>query len=70
MKAELSGLAFQDMVDKSSGERRTSLRELVVTIEAWISLCPRDMRTESNEVEFLHNALLAEAWARQHLYSI
>ncbi len=57
------------MVDKSDGDRRKALRDLVATIEARIPLCPRDWRNESNKVEFLRNALLTEDWARQLLYS-
>ena len=58
VKAELSGLSFQDMVDKSDGDRRKTLRDLVATMEARIPLCPRDWRNESNKVDFLQNALL------------
>ncbi len=68
VKAELSGLIFEDMVDKSDGNRRQALRDLVATVEARISLCPQDWRNESNKVDFLRNALLTEGWARQHLY--
>ncbi len=70
VKAELSGLSFQDMVDKSDCDKRKALRDLFATIEARIPLCPRDWRNESNKVDFLRNALLTEDWARHHLYSI
>ncbi len=42
VKAELSGLSFQDMVDESDGERRKALRQLVATIEARILLSLRN----------------------------
>ena len=70
VKAESSGLLFQDMVDKSDGDGRKALRDLFATIEARIPLCSRDWRNESNKVDFLRNALLTQGWARQHLYSI
>ena len=70
MKAELSGLSFQDIVDKSDGERRKRLGELVATIETSIPLFPGDCRNESHKIDFLRNALLTEDWARQHLYTI
>ena len=70
VKTELSGLLFQDMVDKSDGEGRKTLRDLVATIEARIPLCSRDWRNEPNKVYFLRNALLTQDWARQHLYII
>ncbi len=60
VKAELSGLSFQDMVDKSDCDKRKALRDLFATIEARIPLCPRDWRNESNKVDFLRNALLTE----------
>ncbi len=70
VKAELSGLSFQDMVDESDSDRRKALRDLFATIETRITLCPRDWRNESNKVDFLRNALLTEDWARQHLCRI
>ena len=48
VKAELSELSLQDVVDKSDGDRRKAFRGLVATIESRIPLCPRDWRNESN----------------------
>ncbi len=48
VKAELSGLSFQNMVEKLDGDRRKALRGLVAAIEARIPLFPRDWRNESN----------------------
>ena len=70
VKAELSGWSFQDMVDKSDGDRRTILRDLVATIEARLPLYPQDSRNHSSKVEFLGNELLIEDWTRQGMYSI
>ncbi len=60
VKAELSGLRFQDMVDKSDRYRRKALRDLVASIEA----------RNQKKVEFFRKAHLAKGRARQHLYSI
>ncbi len=60
-----SAKSFEDMVDKSDGDKRKLLRDLVANIEARILLCPRDWRNKLSKV-----ALLTEDWARQHLYSI
>ncbi len=65
VKAEVYGLSFQDMVHKCDGDRRKALRDLVATIEARIL-----QQNKSNKFDFLGNALLAEDWARQLLYSI
>ena len=70
VKAELSGLPFQDMIEKSYGDKRKALPDLVATIDARIPLCPRDWRNESNKVEFLRYAPLTKDRAGQHLYSI
>ena len=70
VKAESSGLSFHDIVNKSDGDRRKALSDLVANIEARIPLCFRDKRNESNKVDFLRNALLTEDWARHLLHSI
>ncbi len=58
------------MVEKSDGDRRKALRDLVATVEAHIALCTRNGRNESNKFDFLRNAPLAESRASQILYSI
>ncbi len=70
LKAELYGLSFQDIVDKSDDDGKMTLRDLAAAIEARISLWPRDRRNESGKVEFFCNALLTEDQSREHLYSI
>ncbi len=60
LKAELSGLSFQNVVDKYDADRRKALCDLLSTIEARIPLCLRDWQKESNKVDFLRNLLLTE----------
>ncbi len=47
VQAGLSGLSFQEIVDKSDGDRRKALRDLVTTIEARITLCSHSLHTEA-----------------------
>ncbi len=62
VKADLSALSFQEMVEKFDGDRGKALNDLFVHIKAQILLCVRDWGNESGKVFFLRCAPLKENW--------